>query len=60
MLRKRVEQMKLMKWFPLAIFLPYIANTGGWITTEMGRQPWIVQGLLQHPGWHVTEPVTTA
>ncbi len=47
MLRKRTEQMKLMRWFPLAILLPYLANTGGWITTEMGRQPWIVQGLLR-------------
>lgn len=47
MLRKREEKMKLMKWFPLAIILPYLANTGGWITTEMGRQPWIVQGFLK-------------
>jgi cytochrome bd ubiquinol oxidase subunit I len=46
-LRKRVEKMRLLKWFPLAVFLPYLANTGGWITTEMGRQPWIVQGLLK-------------
>ncbi len=45
--RKRVENMKLMRWFPLAIALPYFANTGGWIVTEMGRQPWIVQGLLK-------------
>src|SRR5262249_47864574 len=30
----------------LAIVLPYIAATAGWILTEMGRQPWIVQGLL--------------
>jgi cytochrome d ubiquinol oxidase subunit I len=29
-----------------AIALPYIAATAGWILTEMGRQPWIVQGLL--------------
>ncbi len=46
-LMKRVDKMKLMKWFPLAIALPYFANTGGWITTEMGRQPWVVQGLLK-------------
>ena len=46
MFLKRVDKMKLMKWFPLAVFLPYLANTGGWITTEVGRQPWIVQGLL--------------
>jgi cytochrome bd ubiquinol oxidase subunit I len=28
------------------IFLPYLANTAGWIVTEMGRQPWVVYGLL--------------
>jgi len=28
------------------IFLPYLANTTGWIVTEMGRQPWVVYGLL--------------
>ena len=27
--------------------LPYIAASAGWILTEMGRQPWIVQGLLK-------------
>ena len=26
---------------------PFIVNTAGWVMTEMGRQPWIVQGLLQ-------------
>ncbi|HMT05874.1 MAG: cytochrome ubiquinol oxidase subunit I [Solirubrobacterales bacterium] len=30
-----------------AIALPYIAATAGWLLTEMGRQPWIVQGLLK-------------
>jgi cytochrome d ubiquinol oxidase subunit I len=29
----------------LAIALPYIANSAGWIMTEIGRQPWIVFGL---------------
>jgi cytochrome bd ubiquinol oxidase subunit I len=37
------------KWFlrvlPFAILLPYIANTTGWLMTEVGRQPWIVFGL---------------
>jgi cytochrome d ubiquinol oxidase subunit I len=28
-----------------AIALPYIANTSGWLMTEVGRQPWIVFGL---------------
>jgi cytochrome d ubiquinol oxidase subunit I len=26
---------------------PFLANTAGWIFTEMGRQPWIVYGLLK-------------
>ena len=29
------------------IILPYIGNTSGWILTEMGRQPWLVQGFLK-------------
>lgn len=29
------------------IFAPLIANSTGWIFTEMGRQPWVVQGLLK-------------
>ena len=27
--------------------LPFLMNTGGWLMTESGRQPWIVQGLLK-------------
>jgi cytochrome d ubiquinol oxidase subunit I len=33
--------------FPFAIALPYIANTSGWVLTELGRQPFIVYGLLK-------------
>ena len=33
--------------FVAAIALPYIANTTGWLMTEMGRQPWLVFGLMQ-------------
>jgi cytochrome d ubiquinol oxidase subunit I len=36
-----------MKWVPWVIVLPYIATTSGWLVTEMGRQPWIVQGMLK-------------
>jgi cytochrome bd ubiquinol oxidase subunit I len=28
-------------------FLPLLGNTGGWIMTEMGRQPWVVYGQLK-------------
>jgi cytochrome bd ubiquinol oxidase subunit I len=27
--------------------LPYIANTAGWMTAEIGRQPWVVYGLIR-------------
>jgi len=27
--------------------LPYIANTTGWMTAEIGRQPWLVYGLIR-------------
>lgn len=36
----------LLKILPLAIFLPYLANTAGWILTETARQPWTVTGLI--------------
>jgi cytochrome bd ubiquinol oxidase subunit I len=26
---------------------PYIATTAGWMTAELGRQPWLVYGLLR-------------
>ncbi|MNW39201.1 Cytochrome bd-II ubiquinol oxidase subunit 1 [compost metagenome] len=39
------------KWFYTAmlwaISLPFIANTAGWIMTEIGRQPWTVFGLMK-------------
>jgi cytochrome d ubiquinol oxidase subunit I len=44
--RGSTETSRLLKWLPAMIALPYIANMSGWVLTEMGRQPWIVQGLL--------------
>lgn len=31
----------------VSVILPQIANESGWFTAEMGRQPWVVQGLLR-------------
>jgi cytochrome bd ubiquinol oxidase subunit I len=28
------------------VILPFLINTAGWMLTENGRQPWIVQGLM--------------
>jgi cytochrome bd ubiquinol oxidase subunit I len=36
----------LMRALPFAILLPYIANTSGWLLTEVGRFPWVVYGLV--------------
>jgi len=53
-----VKWMRWIKWVPWALALPYIANSSGWILTEMGRQPWIVQGLLKTE--HANSPNVTA
>jgi cytochrome d ubiquinol oxidase subunit I len=46
--KKKLERARWFQWTALAaIALPYIAATAGWVLTEMGRQPWIVQGLLK-------------
>lgn len=36
-----------LKAMPFAIILPFVANTAGWLLTEMGRQPWVVFGLMK-------------
>lgn len=40
-------QIRWLGLFVFAIALPYIANTSGWVVTELGRQPFIVYGLLK-------------
>jgi cytochrome d ubiquinol oxidase subunit I len=47
MMRGDLTNAKWMKWVPWVLILPYLANASGWILTEMGRQPWIVYGLLK-------------
>jgi cytochrome d ubiquinol oxidase subunit I len=45
--RRKLETARWFQWTAVgAIALPYIAASAGWIVTEMGRQPWIVQDLL--------------
>ncbi len=47
----RKRKLHEARWFQrtaiVAIAFPYLAATAGWILTEMGRQPWIVQDLLK-------------
>ncbi len=36
----------------LSVPFPYIANTAGWVTAEVGRQPWLIYGLMRtHEGY---------
>lgn len=65
LLRGRAESSGLLLGLlPPAIALPYVANSTGWIFTEIGRQPWIVFGLQKtadavSPAVSVGELLTT-
>lgn len=44
--RGRLERSRPMLWVLMLAFpFPYIATTMGWLTAELGRQPWLVYGL---------------
>jgi len=46
--RKKLYTFTPMLWILLMLFpFPYVANTAGWMTAEIGRQPWLVYGLLR-------------
>lgn len=46
--RSGVPQARWFLWaLVAAISLPYLANSTGWLLTEVGRQPWLVQGLMR-------------
>ena len=46
--RGKLYDARWMLWLLMLMFpLPYIANTAGWITAELGRQPWLVYGLMR-------------
>jgi len=46
--RGKLFSSRRMLWsLMLSVPLPYIANTAGWITAEIGRQPWLIYGLMR-------------
>jgi cytochrome d ubiquinol oxidase subunit I len=46
--RGRLFRCRPLLWvLMLMLPFPYIANTAGWITTEVGRQPWVIHGLMR-------------
>jgi len=46
--RGKLYESRWMLWLlMLCVPLPYIANTAGWMTAELGRQPWLIYGLMR-------------
>lgn len=46
--RNKLSQSRKMLWvLMLCVPFPYIATTAGWWTAELGRQPWVIHGLLR-------------
>jgi cytochrome d ubiquinol oxidase subunit I len=46
--RGKLYDSNAMLWaLMLCVPLPYIANTAGWMTAELGRQPWLIYGLMR-------------
>jgi cytochrome d ubiquinol oxidase subunit I len=46
--RGKLFNYKWLMWvFVLSVILPQLANQFGWFAAEMGRQPWVVYGLLR-------------
>jgi cytochrome bd ubiquinol oxidase subunit I len=46
--RQTLHQSGWMLWIlMLSVPFPFIANTAGWLTAELGRQPWLVHGLMR-------------
>jgi cytochrome d ubiquinol oxidase subunit I len=46
--RGKLYSARWILWPILLSFpLPYIANTAGWMTAELGRQPWLIYGLMR-------------
>lgn len=48
LLRKRLETSRATLWLLMLLMpLPYIANEAGWVVAEVGRQPWIIYGIMK-------------
>ena len=48
LIRGRLYDSKPLLWIlMLALPFPYIANTAGWMTAELGRQPWTIYGIMR-------------
>ncbi|NUO48716.1 MAG: cytochrome ubiquinol oxidase subunit I, partial [Polyangiaceae bacterium] len=54
--RKRLYETRILLWgLMLALPFPYIANTAGWLTAELGRQPWLIYDVMRTRDGHTLE-----
>jgi len=59
LMKKKLFSSRWVLWVLMLSFpFPYIANTAGWMTAELGRQPWLVYGLMRTA--HGTSPTVSA
>lgn len=57
--RDRLMRTRPMLWVLMLAFpFPYIATTAGWWTAELGRQPWVIYGVMRtaHGGSELVNP----
>jgi cytochrome d ubiquinol oxidase subunit I len=54
--RRTLHERRWLLWIlMLALPFPFIANTAGWMTAELGRQPWLIYGLMRTADGHSTQ-----
>src|ERR1700730_7269740 len=45
--RRKLATSRVFLWVAVwGVVLPFLMNTAGWVLTQSGRQPWIVQGIM--------------
>lgn len=51
--RGKLFETRWLLWILLlSLPFPFIANTAGWMTTEFGRQPWVIYGIMRTVDGH--------
>ena len=51
--KQRLFEARWALWIlVLMLPFPYVANTAGWMTAELGRQPWLIYGVMRTAEGH--------
>ncbi len=53
--KKKLEKAKWVLWgLIISVIFPQIANQTGWMTAEIGRQPWVVMEIAEDRTWGIS------